>query len=562
MKTKTLVATLFAVAQLLFISVITHAQTANYIMKNNGSGTAVNTNMLFEYNGDYIGIGTITPNARLHINQTSITPQPTYLAVTKTTGYPTPVTTTYFVVNGDGNVGIGTASPSAPLQILSKTTWGSLNAAPSAGLQLRITNADGNDVIMISDKSYSVSGTHKNAGMINVFSNTTHDQGALTVVNSENNYVPLLVCGDGTIGMGYSFSPTPFAQLDIRKQNVYNYMLNVADYSNSTNYFTVHNSGYVGIGYANSGNATLQVVSPSGATGTAGVVVTGNAPNNRFLYVGSGSSPATGPTYLTVKNTGVGVGIDDLSNGAQLAVKGSSSTKLDLMETSSTVDYNAQIRFIGSDGTTVRHLITEDASGNLLINAGYAGGSDKVVINGNTTTTGGVDLTQGDPGSNGWYNQIQFHNGTGTTKQVLANSGNDLILNLNPYGAGSGVLKVSGKVQIGDVSTPGSYKLYVQDGILAERFKCALKSDNTNWSDYVFDKNYKLMSLNKLEEYVKKHHHLPNIPSAEEVYKDGYDLGDMDAKLLEKIEELSLYLLELKKENDAVKKELAKLKKQ
>ncbi|HRG88137.1 MAG TPA: hypothetical protein PLW44_03895 [Chitinophagales bacterium] len=508
MKTKTLVATLFAVAQLLFISVTTHAQTANYIMKNNGSGTAVNTNMLFEYNSDYIGIGTVTPNARLQIHQITISPQPDYFAITRSEGYPTPVINTKFIVNGDGNVGIGTATPSAPLQILSKTTWGSLNAAPSAGLQLRITNADGNDVIMISDKSYSVSGTHKNAGMINVFSNTTHDQGALTVVNSESNYVPFLVCGDGTIGMGYSFSPTPFAQLDIRKQNAYNYMLNVADYSNSTNYFTVHNSGYVGIGYANSGNATLQVVSPSGATGTAGVVVTGNAPNNRFLYVGSGSSPATGPTYLTVKNTGVGVGTDDLSNGAQLAIKGSSGTKLDLMETSTTVTNNAQIRFIASDGTTVRHLITENASGNLLIDPAVAAGSNKVMIGGELETTDNLKVT-----------------GTGY---------------------------FTGKVRIGTTAPSTGYTGYmlgVDGDIVAKK----VIVQTSSWADKVFAPNYNLRSLADVEAYIKQNRHLPEIPSESEVLEKGSDVGQMNTLLLQKVEELTLYIIDLQKQIDELK---------
>lgn len=112
-----------------------------------------------------------------------------------------------------------------------------------------------------------------------------------------------------------------------------------------------------------------------------------------------------------------------------------------------------------------------------------------------------------------------------------------------------GTADIVGRVKIGDVTIPNSdYMLYVEKGILAERYKCALKSDNTNWSDYVFAKDYKLMSISALEKYVNKNHHLPNIPSAEQVYKDGIDLADMDAKLLEKIEELSLYVIQLQKQ--------------
>ncbi len=79
------------------------------------------------------------------------------------------------------------------------------------------------------------------------------------------------------------------------------------------------------------------------------------------------------------------------------------------------------------------------------------------------------------------------------------------------------------------------------------------------WSDFVFDDSYKLMSLKELEKYVEKNNHLPNIPSETEVKKNGIDLGEMDAKLLQKIEELTLYLIEQQKEIDELKSQLNKL---
>ena len=106
------------------------------------------------------------------------------------------------------------------------------------------------------------------------------------------------------------------------------------------------------------------------------------------------------------------------------------------------------------------------------------------------------------------------------------------------------------------IATPGNYRLYVQGGILTEKIKVALTTDAVNWSDFVFDKDYKLRSLAEVESYVKKHHHLPEIPSSEEVYKDGLDLAQMDAKLLMKIEELTLYMIELKKENEQLKSQM------
>ncbi len=70
-----------------------------------------------------------------------------------------------------------------------------------------------------------------------------------------------------------------------------------------------------------------------------------------------------------------------------------------------------------------------------------------------------------------------------------------------------------------------------------------------NWPDYVFGDNYKLRSLNSLEQYINTNKHLPDMPSTEEMQKkDGEDLGEMNAKLLQKVEELTLYVIQLKKE--------------
>lgn len=125
-------------------------------------------------------------------------------------------------------------------------------------------------------------------------------------------------------------------------------------------------------------------------------------------------------------------------------------------------------------------------------------------------------------------------------------------------------IKNDGRVSMGidpniAANYPAGYKLYVADGILTERLKVALIS-TTDWADYVFKKEYKLLSINEVEKYIAANGHLPGVPSAEEVKESGIDMAKMDAKLLEKIEELTLYLIELKKENVAIKAELEILK--
>jgi hypothetical protein len=74
------------------------------------------------------------------------------------------------------------------------------------------------------------------------------------------------------------------------------------------------------------------------------------------------------------------------------------------------------------------------------------------------------------------------------------------------------------------------------------------------------NKKDKLKSLGEVEEYIAKNGHLPGVPSEETVLKEGVSLGEMDAILLQKIEEITLYLIELKKENEALKAEIKSLK--
>jgi hypothetical protein len=112
-----------------------------------------------------------------------------------------------------------------------------------------------------------------------------------------------------------------------------------------------------------------------------------------------------------------------------------------------------------------------------------------------------------------------------------------------------------------------NYRLFVKDGIKTEKVKVDIASAN-GWADYVFKKDYKLNSLESVEKHIEEKGHLPNIPSAEEVVKNGINLGEMDAKLLEKIEELTLYVIQLNKdfkqlgeENKELKKTIELLKK-
>lgn len=121
----------------------------------------------------------------------------------------------------------------------------------------------------------------------------------------------------------------------------------------------------------------------------------------------------------------------------------------------------------------------------------------------------------------------------------------------------------NGRVYIGNSAgfptTTGNYRLNVEGGILTEKVKVALRS-SANWADYVFADNYKLMPLKEVEAFVKANKHLPGVISAENLTKEGLDLGQMQAKQMEKIEELTLYVIDQNKTIEKQSKEIEELK--
>lgn len=80
-----------------------------------------------------------------------------------------------------------------------------------------------------------------------------------------------------------------------------------------------------------------------------------------------------------------------------------------------------------------------------------------------------------------------------------------------------------------------------------------LKVTMNVWPDYVFGGEHALMPLGELESYINNNNHLPGVPTAEEVEKDGADLGEMNRVLMEKVEELTLYIIDLQKQIDELK---------
>ncbi|ASZ11360.1 hypothetical protein KTO58_18355 [Chitinophaga pendula] len=109
----------------------------------------------------------------------------------------------------------------------------------------------------------------------------------------------------------------------------------------------------------------------------------------------------------------------------------------------------------------------------------------------------------------------------------------------------------NGNVGIGVQAPPA--KLTVNGVVLATRMRV---SQNLTWPDFVFKKDYQLPSLQELDTYIQQHQHLPEIPSAQDIARDGQDLGEMNRLLLKKLEEVTLYIIQQDKRINALEQQL------
>jgi hypothetical protein len=157
---------------------------------------------------------------------------------------------------------------------------------------------------------------------------------------------------------------------------------------------------------------------------------------------------------------------------------------------------------------------------------------------------------------------------TDTSLVIWSNSGANNYLVLQPSWGNTGIgtyspnakLHVNGTQLIGGTSSriATGYQLSVVGKIIAEEVKVQLYAA---WPDYVFSNNYKLMPLEQLEQSINANKHLPNIPAAAEVEKNGISLGDMNKRLMEKVEELTLYIIDLNKKNNVLAEKVELLEK-
>jgi hypothetical protein len=162
-----------------------------------------------------------------------------------------------------------------------------------------------------------------------------------------------------------------------------------------------------------------------------------------------------------------------------------------------------------------------------------------------------------DPSYPNVYGEI-YHDGGANGFVINANAGGSWAdLYLQTDGVTQMFIESAGNVGIGTTTLANGYKLSVNGKVACQEI---LVEYSDNWPDFVFEDKYNLLELTELESILKTNKHLPDMPSASEVQEKGFQLGDMQKRLLQKVEELTLYTIEQDKQIKALQQELELLK--
>ena len=280
---------------------------------------------------------------------------------------------------------------------------------------------------------------------------------------------------------------------------------------NSSGYSTTTGSSNVGMGvgagYDNTtGSGNIFIGNSSGTSNSAGF-------HNTFIGTNS-SATSSSLSFATAIGFGAIISASNtivLGNAATTITGSGLGAGVSGLKFASLTSASAPVTTGGAN-----KVLSVDASGNVIL-VGLAGG---------VTTT-----AVGNPVSDNWKESDGYLYNNSTNGVVIKGTGLD------------------------------GNSLIVKGGVLSKEVNVKVEGSES-WPDYVFKPNYKRMTLGEVEKFISINGHLPNIPSATEMVANGNNLGKTDVKLLEKVEELTLYLLEMKKANDAQAAELKALKQQ
>jgi len=508
-----------------------------------------------EIQAQSVGIGTNAPNASAQLDITSTTkgmliPRMTTAQRTAITApanglmvYDTNLTSFYFyngnewaaVNSGGGGGNNWTVSGN---NIYNSNT-GNVGIGSIVGLKeklsvkgnLFVTHTNGNDLVNGGNKAVvNLHGANTGSGVVNFLKPDTSTGASIIygnvlsqffLQNGSNTY-QLFLRSNGNVGVG---SNTPLEKLDV-SGNIRSRNNILAD-----NDITLTGNLQAGNNVNASGNVSGGNISTSGNLVTAGTsFLNGDVTTNNDININNTAAiiqfkiNAAKKAFFQLNGDDLRFGTNSSNSAGKVVVRMDGDDMVSFEKSAAGAPL-ARFLLNGTSKGTIG--LTADGDMILRTNAG----------SGLALTPTGASVLLNPSGGN----------------VILSPSGGGDIL-MNTFSGGNINMNPNGQVAIGvSVVAASGYKLTVSGKVLCEELKVKLRS--TGWPDYVFGKNYNLPSLMEVEKFIQQYKHLPNIPTAAEVEENGIEVGDMQKRMMEKIEELTLNVIELKKEINALKKE-------
>ncbi|MGY3793728.1 hypothetical protein [Aquimarina sp. 433] len=493
-----------------------------------------------------------------------------------------------FRVNLNGNVGIGTTNPDAKLSIYLPNGTASYPTASSSGdlfFKSRSSNSGmefGNS-IGFNDRKAWIIARHSDVASYGKYYSTLHLQ---PDVGDKSQYRGVSIGYDastqlpvnthlavsGNVGIG---TTSPSAELEVKSEvnnnaeihlnsftdgkpsilrfqdagkSSWGFLSNyptigkfsLYNYNNNSNAIVLNTNGNVGIGTTNpsqklhvqfTGEGGISAKSISNGTYGAANIIVDPATNfpGRFLFRENGENKAW------IDHFGGKLNIRNSSNNPFLTV---------LMT-------NGNVGIGTTNPNSSLHIRNANGTGSLIVQGkqdATVGNSAEIILSTEHSTANNTSGTQA--GRKAIIKAIA-NSGWGSNTRLGFFTSN----NTNNYPVERMTVSNNGNVGIGTY-TPDA-KLAVNGNIHTQE----VKVDLVGWPDYVFEEDYNLPTLQEVEQHISEKGHLKNIPSAAEVAQNGIQLGEMNKKLLEKIEQLTLYMIEQNKKTDFLLKEVETLKK-
>lgn len=303
------------------------------------------------------------------------------------------------------------------------------------------------------------------------------------------------------------------------------------------------------------GDSTIIMVGNNIYTDNAAMAINGSAaynfntlinPKNSTSRVSVGTfNPAAKFNIRDGNDNNLSVGADFLNGSVGVMIKSHKNNTVLPISMASAIAANLsfsanEFNFYSDGHTTPDVKIKQD--GKVGIGTSFPLGKLTIKDGADNNLT----LTQNIGFGNGMI--LKCHNDLNSTFGEIAFDASQFVFQNGPVKIGNNIATVPGAY------AAEKYALYVEYGILTERVKVALHTTG-DWSDYVFSDDYQLLSLDSLESYINQNNHLPGIPSSEEMVKNGNDLATTDKLLLEKVENLFLYIIQLNGEIELLKEQ-------